>query len=87
MNRPTTDPAALSREEEGRRVFLELNYGHCGAISKGLGRGVALPLRWPFQAHRRRTFREKTLRIAFRFGYCHLSSREFGEVAVAADRL
>ncbi len=86
INRPTTDSTAGGREEEGRHVF-QLNYGYGRLIAEVAGRGITPPLRWSFQAHGCRAFREKTIGIAFRLRYRNLSPHKFEGVAVAGGRL
>ncbi len=85
VNSKTTSPATGSRKEKGGHTLLHPNNGYARVFSKVFGLGVALALRWTFQTDGRRTFRERSFRIEFRFSCRHFPSHK--PQLVAPDRL
>jgi hypothetical protein len=88
MDLPATDSASRCREQDSGQVFFQLDYGCCRVVSKWKiskrGRGIALPGRWPFDAHGSRTLRKRQATAGkivspLGLGDCYLASHKPGE--------
>ena len=78
MECEAADSATCRGEKESGPFFSQLDHAHCRAATKISRRGIALPLRWCFNAYRCWTLRIKLI-FKLRLDDCHFASHELGQ--------